>query len=117
MAALAGLLRRRAGDRSQDEAQWPTAVLPALGRWASTTSGVNSFPVVPGRHQDVFRRAPAAASHSLALALGGEGRAEVSPQTPPFLFIQTSPSKNLPPFCSITLPSVSRTMLWSKSGA
>ena len=40
MAALAGLLRRRAGDRSQDEAQWPTAVLPALGRRASTTSGV-----------------------------------------------------------------------------
>lgn len=55
--------------------------------------------------------------NSLALALGGEGRAEVSPQTPPLLFIQTSPSKNLPLFCSITLPSVSRTMLWSKSGA
>jgi len=40
VAALAGLSRRRAGDRSQDEAQWPTAVLPALGRRASTTSGV-----------------------------------------------------------------------------
>ena len=35
-----GLSRRRVGDRSQDEAQWPTAVLPALGRRASTTSGV-----------------------------------------------------------------------------